>query len=248
MGFLKRILLLALLSAPQIGFADDRLVQIFVPTSLIETGLMRHLLPRFSLKTQVRVEMISDPAKADLVFGNNGRTVFEGAGQVWKIDRRSPDNKSAIKFYDWLTSDIGQRTVVSFAPDGAALFGLPGAKSEARTTVEFDGDAAVGHDVALKKCTRCHAVDDKTHWSSIGSTPSFGVLRSLTDWEERFSMFYVLKPHATFTQIAEVTQPFPDNLPPPIAPIELTFDEVEAVVAYVAMMPAADLGKPLEHQ
>jgi hypothetical protein len=74
------------------------------------------------------------------------------------------------------------------------------------------------------------------------------VLRALPDWEQRFAAFYVLNPHPAFTQIADVTDPFPIDRPSPIAPIELDLDELEALMAYVTAMPAADLGDPLEHQ
>lgn len=84
--------------------------------------------------------------------------------------------------------------------------------------------------------------------SGIGSAPSFAVMRSFADWDSRFSAFFALKPHPAFTQVEGVTDPFPPELPPAIAPIELTLEELEAIVAYVAALPPADLGKPLEHQ
>ena len=74
------------------------------------------------------------------------------------------------------------------------------------------------------------------------------MLRSLGDWEERFGAFYVLNPHPAFTQIPEVTAPFPIDRPSPIAPIELSIEELEAVMAYVALLDAADLGAPLVAQ
>jgi hypothetical protein len=45
-----------------------------------------------------------------------------------------------------------------------------------------------------------------------------------------------------------VTDPFPDNLPSPIAPIEVTLDEIDAIVAYVGTIAPADLGAPVEIQ
>ncbi len=74
------------------------------------------------------------------------------------------------------------------------------------------------------------------------------MLRAFADWESRFSAFYVLNPHPSFTQIAEVTAPFPLHRPSPIVPVEMTLEEVEAVVAYVAALAAAGLGPALEHQ
>ena len=82
----------------------------------------------------------------------------------------------------------------------------------------------------------------------IGSTPSFFVLRALKDWDIRFQTFYSLNPHPSFTQIAEVTEPFPVDRPSPIVPVELTLDEFDAILAYVSALKPADLGAPLQLQ
>ena len=97
-------------------------------------------------------------------------------------------------------------------------------------------------------CKRCHAVTSEGRINSIGSTPSFFVLRTLPDWSERFEQFYVLNPHPAFTQIAEVTPPFAQDRPPPIVPVEMTLGDLEAIVAYVAELAPADLGAPIQHQ
>jgi hypothetical protein len=241
------IVLTCMLVFPFALWADDRLVRLHAPEALVETGLLKHILPRFSLKTQVRVELVS-AGNAQLVLGDGGRPLFEGAGQVWKMDVPGAGHAGTDKLAAWLTSDIGARTIQGYAPDGEALFGPPEIEETVVAVLDYDGDAVLGHEVAVVKCARCHAVDDRTRWSSIGSTPSFAVLRTFEDWEGRFFAFYVLKPHAAFTQITDVTQPFPENRPSPIAPIELTLDEVDALVAYVAGIQAADLGKPLAHQ
>lgn len=232
---------------PALTWAEDRLVRLHADEALIETGLMKHILPRFSLKTQVRVELVG-PEAAQVLLARDGRPLFEGAGAIWKLEAPGAGHPGTDKFVAWLKSDVGARTIQGFAPEGVALFGPPSAEEPEVATLDYDGDAAEGHRVALAKCTRCHAVDDKTRWSSIGSTPSFSVLRTLDDWDGRFSAFYVLAPHGAFTQITDITEPFPPERPSPISPIELTLDEVEAILAYVAAMGAADLGQPLEHQ
>ena len=76
-----------------------------------------------------------------------------------------------------------------------------------------DGDALRGEEVSLSHCGRCHVVSDKNRMNSIGSTPSFAVLRTLRDWEDRFQAFYVLNPHPAFTQITDVTKPFDATRP-----------------------------------
>lgn len=249
---LLRILALALVclagsvAGPVAG--DERLARLHAPDELVETGVLRHALPRFSLKTQTRVELVEDPAAADLVLGETGQPLFSGLGKTWKLELRNPDHPAAQKLAAWLSSDVGRRTVQTFAPDGTPIFGAPAEAEREVAVLETDGDAELGHRVSRAKCIRCHAVDDETRGWGIGSTPSFGILRALPDWEERFSAFYVLNPHPAFTQIAEVTPPFPADRPSPIAPIELTLDELEALMAYVTAMPAADLGRPLVHQ
>ena len=240
------ILLMMVMSGPVL--ADDKLVRVHAPEALMDTGLLKFALPRFSLKTQVRIEFVPEGAEADLVLGDNGRAVFQGPKQLWKMEIQSADHPGTKQLADWLASDVGQRTIASYAPDGTALFGAPQAETRVLVEVTLDGDAELGHKVSREKCTRCHAVDEATKGWGIGSTPSFGVLRSLEDWEGRFAAFYALNPHPAFTQIEDVTDPFPIDRPSPIAPIELTFDELQAMLAYVAEMPAADLGKPLDHQ
>lgn len=227
--------------------ANDRLVRLYAPDVLVETGLMKFALPRFSLKTQVRVELIDDPSQADMVLGDTGRALFQGAGQTWHMQLRRKDHPGTKRFAGWLTSDVGQRTIIGFAPDGEALFAPPEEVVQEVVAVEMDGDAVLGREVSQTKCRRCHRVDED-RMSGIGSTPSFSVLRSLPDWEERFSAFYVLNPHPSFTIVEDITPPFPADRPSPIVPILMTLDEVEAVLAYVAAMDAAELGAPLIHQ
>jgi len=228
--------------------AEERLVRVYAPPALVESGVFKFVLPRFSLKTQVRVELVEDTSVADLVFGQEGRPLFQGEGTTWSIDVQSPNHPWTDRLASWLKSETGLRTISSYAPDGDALFGPPQDAVRAVATVETNGDAKLGHKVSRDKCTRCHAVDDATRGWGIGSAPSFGVLRALSDWDQRFAAFYALNPHPSFTQITEVTPPFPVDLPSPIAPIELNIDELEALMAYVTAMPAADLGKPLDHQ
>jgi mono/diheme cytochrome c family protein len=239
---------LCLWLAPLAASAEDRLVRLAAPPALVESGLFGHILPRFSLKTQIRVELVAHDAAADMALGDTGRPVFEGAEAIWHMQVRAPDHPGTKRFAGWLTSEIGQRTVAAYAPHGVALFGPPTVAQQQEVARVATAESLFGHQVSLAKCTRCHAVDEATKGGGIGSTPSFAVLRALPDWEGRFAAFYALRPHAAFTIITDVTPPFPDNLPSPIAPIELSPEEVEAVLAYVTVLQAADLGAPIAHQ
>lgn len=246
MQVLRWIAILLLLTSA--ARADDRLVRLFVPQNLVDSGLTKHILPRFSLKTQVRVELVSTADAADVVINKEGRALFDGLGQTWRMEVRNTGHKGTDRFAAWLLSDVGRRTVLGFAPDGEALFNEPSDKERVVATVTLEGNAVLGQQVAKAKCARCHAVDEAGRKTDIGSTPSFFVLRSLRNWQDRFEAFYVLNPHPAFTQIEDVTPPFPPDRPSPIVPVELTLDEVEALLAFVSNMQAADLGAPLIHQ
>ena len=239
------VLILALL--PGLAMADDKRVAFYAPPALVESGLIKHIAPRFSLKTQVRVEIVDDPAAAEVVIGPDGRALFSGLGATWHLDVRG-NGKGAQRFADWLTSQVGSRTIQGFAPQGSPIFTAPKAQERVAVTLEMTGDAVAGQEASWAKCGRCHVTERGRGGFGIGSTPSFFVMRGFEDWESRFAGFYVLKPHAAFTQLEGVTDPFPIDRPSPISPIELTLDELEAILAYVAVLDPADLGKPLEHQ
>ena len=228
--------------------ADDKRFRLSAPAALVESGLLDYLLPRFSLKTGVRIEVVGPADPAEMTFGAQaGRPVFKGEANLWRM-ARDGDHPGAARFAEWLTSEIGQRTVTSYEVAGRAPFALPDVAAEVEVAPEFDGNAAEGKRVSLAQCGRCHVVGPENRMNAIGSTPSFAVLRTLSDWVARFQGFYTLNPHPAFTQVKDVTAPFPINRPSPIVPIELTLDELEAILAYVAEMTPADLGAPLQFQ
>lgn len=242
-----RVLWFLLALWPCCALADDRLVRVYAPTELVQSGLFKFAFPRFSLKTQVRVELVEDVSAADLTFGPDGRALFSGLGATWHVAVLSKDHTGTQRLRDWLTSDVGTRTVFAFQQDGVAVFSPPQAQAEQTVVVALDGDADTGKQVSYAKCGRCHVTERGKGWG-IGSTPSFFALRSMADWQGRFEAFYALKPHAAFTQITEVTAPFPEDRPSPIAPIELTLDDLDAILAYVQGLEQADLGAPVQHQ
>jgi len=239
-----RVLIVILLLLPGLAWAEDRLVRLYAAPELVESGLIQHIRPRFSLKTQVRVEMVPE-AEADVSLGLEGVALFSGLGQTWHMEQRG-ESKGAQRFADWLTSDVGTRTIRSFAPEGAPVFTAPEVQQATATPDVMPGDAVLGRQVSDAQCGRCHVT--QTGGFSIGSTPSFFVMRGFDDWEARFSGFFTLKPHGAFTQIAGVTDPFPIDRPSAIATVALNLVELEAIVAYVAGLEPADLGAPLAHQ
>ncbi len=228
--------------------ADERLFRLSAPEALIASGLLDYLRPRFSLKTGVRIEIVTEDPEAEMALGNaEGRAVFIGEGATWRMRLRG-DHAGAARFADWLTSEIGQRTLTSYEIAGRVPFSLPEAEDVAAVALVFEGNAVAGKVLSLLHCGRCHVVSQENRMKAIGSTPSFAVLRTLPDWAPRFQTFYVLNPHPAFTQIAKITEPFAVNRPPPIVPVEITLDDLEAIMAYVSGVAPADLGAPIQHQ
>jgi cytochrome c553 len=240
-----RAMIVFLLLLPATLWAQDRDLRLYVAEPLVESGLTRHILPRFSLKTQVRVTLV-ERGQADLSISDQGAPLFDGLGQTWALEPARPDHPAAAKLAKWLRSDVGRRTVYGFAPEGEPLFSAPSIVQQATVETAPAQDITAGLQIARRACVRCHAVEAGR--SGIGSTPSFAVLRSLPDWETRFATFFALNPHPSFTQIPDVTDPFPIDRPSPIAELHMDLTELDALLTYVRAMAAADLGKPLEHQ
>ena len=215
------------------------------PDEVTDSGLLQHILPRFSLKTGIRV-IADDEGVLVLETSPPGDPVFARDGVTYHL--RIGENAKHERFRDWLLSDIGKRTVESFVPD----LGPPFSASFEVATVEIettiDGDAKRGEELSMTHCGRCHVIGPQNRMNGLGSTPSFAVLRSMPDWSERFEAFFVLNPHPAFTQIDGLTAPFDPQRPSPIYPVEMTLDDLEAILAYVSVISAADLGAPLQLQ
>lgn len=244
---MRILVVLIVVLLPGLARADDRQVALYAAPALIESGLVQHIKPRFSLKTQVRVDIVDTAEAADLILGAEGRALFSGLDTVWHLDQRR-DTKGADRFADWLRSDIGIRTILSFAPQGTPIFAPPPAEDTQAVAVEVTALAIAGKEVSYAKCSRCHVTERGRGIFGIGSSPSFFVMRGFEDWEARFAAFYVLNPHGAFTQVEDVTDPFPLDRPSPISPITMTLDDLDAILAYVAIIDPADLGAPLQHQ
>jgi len=240
--------ILCILGAATPILANDKLVRLAVPAQLVETGLLKHILPRFSLKTQVRVELVAPGDDADVALGDTGERVFTGPVQTWSLEVLAPDHKGTARFADWLTDTTGQSAVTSFTVDGAHPFQLPVEEVVVEVAPDYDGDTDRGKLVAKVHCGRCHVATEEQKGMGIGSTPSFFALKTFADWDARFQNFFILAPHSAFTQIDGVTDPFPVDRPSPIAPIELTIEDIDAIMAYVSAIEPASLGKPVQSQ
>lgn len=247
--FRAAILAIALAAAPVAAGAAEGF-RLGAPRALVETGLLKYVLPRFSLKTGVRIALVGEAEAAELVLSavGDGSPVFAGQGQTWRLRMGTPEHAGAARFADWLSSDIGRRTIASFEVGGVAPFSPAGRAETGAAPAGPNGDAKRGRTLAEMHCRRCHAVSEGGAMNSIGSTPSFFALRALGDWDARFQSFYAANPHPAFTQVAGVTAPFAIDRPPPIVPVEIMTGDLDDILAYVASLAPADLGGPLAHQ
>lgn len=226
--------------------AQDTNLRLAVPDALETSGIIQFVVPRFSLKTGVRFDRVPEGEAAEMRFGTEGDAVFTGIGQVWALTHN--DDPRAVRFLEWLKSDIGKRTVESFNSASGDTFSGELRVARVEKAPEYSGDEAEGERLSLLLCGRCHVINESNRMNGMGSTPSFRLLRSLGDWGRRFESFHLLNPHPSFTQIENVTEAFDPSRPSPIVPVHMTLEDLDAILAYVALIEPADLGAPLQHQ
>ena len=243
---------------PLMAQAQDPDFTLSTAPALRESGFLRFIMPRFSLKTRIRPALETDAATAEAYWDTRGgQPVMEGFGQTFYLRLAAqgapldtPQGQKAQRFADWLLSEIGQRTVEQFRVEGAQVFRVIVAKTVAVEDIVFQGDGGRGENLAFANCARCHEIGTRNLMKGIGSTPSFGLLRGLPDWQERFMTFYLRPPHPPITQIEGITEAFDPSRPPTIVPLLLTDTDVEDILSFVATsVEKVDLGAPLvEHQ
>ncbi len=232
---------IALVCAPLAAQAQEKAFDLAVPPALAQTGLIDYLLPRFSLKTGVKITLA--PA-ASFALGDDGTPVFQGPTRMWHLT--DPKSPAEGQFHDWLLSDIGKRTVDSFTVNGTAPFDADVTKAVAKAPAPLTGDAVLGKKLSLDLCGHCHVVADENRMKAIGSSPSFMLMRNFPDWRKRFDTFYELRPHAPFSYVKGVTDKPAGS--PSTQTIVMDKADVDAITAYVGTMEPADLGAPIQSQ
>ena len=80
------------------AIAQTKSFQLSADAELVENGALKYLLPRFSLKTGVKVEIVDVGGDARLAADNEGRGVFQSAAGV--IFRLSAAEGEAKVFVD----------------------------------------------------------------------------------------------------------------------------------------------------
>ena len=101
-------------------------------------------------------------------------------------------------------------------------------------TVFAQSDKALverGYEIAREHCARCHVISDDNRMSGISSTASFPMMVNyLDDWELRFETFFARNPHPAHVRV-DGSDP-PSEWPTGTVPVEITADDIEALVAY----------------
>jgi len=240
------IFVMALMSGA--AHAQDKEITMVSDPELEASGLWSYVLPRFKLKTGIKVHVVygAGGLNGDVLMQRDGTTpvMVREDGLEFRATLNSP-SPHAKRFMKWLVSEVGQRTISAFRQNTLQVF-FPTVVEVFEDVVPLEGNILIGEETAISKCGRCHVISERNKYGGIDSTPSFGALRTLKDWQEKFRVFWTLNPHPSFTQIAGVTEPFDPAYPPHIYPIYLTVKEVSDIGAYMQTIPPKDLGPPLE--
>ena len=227
------------------GIAQDLILR--MPEAMVAEGFDKQLLPRFKFKHRISVSAVTEGA-ADAVLTEKagGKRVFQDVdGVTYRLEILTEDEETktkAGKLLDWLASKPGKAAIEGFAPDGSQRYSTELAVVVVEAPEEFDGDAIDGSRLALVHCGRCHVIDERNRMGGIGSTPSFAALRGRENWSDLFRVFWAHNPHPSFTQVEGVTEPFDPNRELHVAPVEVTLEEIEGIIAFVAEMEPKNLG------
>ncbi|MGZ2257306.1 c-type cytochrome [Roseobacter sp. A03A-229] len=243
---MRRLLAMVLIIWLAMPVGAEKDLRLAVPEALEQSGFAQYIVPRFALKTGVRVLRVAETDAAEMRFMTTETPLFDGLGQGWTLEHDG--DPRALRFADWLRSEVGRKTIESFVAADDSRFVTRAVGATAPVTLDYEGDRVQGERLSLALCGRCHVINETNRMNGMGATPSFAVLRTLADWDDRFATFHLRNPHPSFTQIAEVTDPFDPSLPPPIVPLEMTEADLEAILAYVSGLSPADLGAPLHVQ
>ena len=178
---------LCILLLAQTAAAEERRIVLAASTGLTESGFLKYVLPRFSLKTGVRVTPVEleEGIQVDVLLGpadtvKEGRAAMRADKTLYLVraaEGGAGRPEHAKRFVDWLLSKVGQRTVESFRSDGRQVYIAAASAKVRKARVRLKGDLALGERLSLRHCGRCHVIGPKNRMGGLGSTPSFGVSR-----------------------------------------------------------------------
>ncbi|MDJ0827269.1 MAG: hypothetical protein QNJ16_17395 [Rhodobacter sp.] len=230
------------------GSAAAQELRLAAPPEMAESGFLKHILPRFKLKHRIAVTPVAPGEAADMALvpdGAEGTRVFAAVdGPEYRLVLQG--GAGAVTFRDWLLSTPGKSAVTSFPRGGPPAFTADLAEVAVAVEIELTGDAVLGSKLALQHCGRCHVVDTRNRMGGIGSTPSFGAMRARPHWIDLFSKYWSENPHPSFTEVVGVTEPFGPGHVTHIAPVQITLEDIDAIVAFVGTLEPKNLGRPVQ--
>tara|TARA_B100000902_G_C27232781_1_gene875788 strand:+ start:397 stop:1173 length:777 start_codon:yes stop_codon:yes gene_type:complete len=236
-----------------VAFAENTLsqeVSVEFPEELLMVEFDKYILPRFKFKTQISLLANMENGGFDAKLGilSSGKAVFSDLnGFVYRLETKTSDAgkmSKLEKFISWFNSPSGVMTIEDFSIQGVQAFKAVEYVEEKEEVEIFDGDIASGLSLSQDHCKRCHVVDENS-FAGIDSSPSFHAMRSFDNWHERFTAFWTVSPHLNVISITEVYEAGSNSVPTTIAPIELSLDQIDDILAYVASIKPKDLGKPI---
>ena len=223
-------------------------LKLAAPVEMVESGFLKHVLPRFKLKHRIAVTPVAPDESADLALmvGETGKRVFAAQdGTEFRLSILQ-DSAEAEKFLDWVLSAPGKGAIESFPRGGPPQYLTELPEIEVEAAPEITGDAALGSRLALVHCGRCHVVDKRNRMGGIGSTPSFSAMRGRPHWYDLFLTYWTQNPHPSFTEVIDVTEPFSETHVSHIAPVRITLEEIDAIIAFVETIKPKNLGRPVQ--
>ena len=229
------------------GQAMAQDLRLAAPSEMVESGFLAHILPRFKLKHRIAVTPVAPEDEADMVLAQGqGVQVFaDGNGGAYGLNLIAVTPQTE-KFADWMQSAPGKSAIESFPRGGPSLYSTTIAAEAEIEAPEITGDAATGSQLALVHCGRCHVVDKRNRMGGIGSTPSFAAMRARPHWFDLFNAYWTQNPHPSFTEVIGVTEPFSATNVTHVAPVRITLDEIDAIVAFVEGITPLNLGAPVQ--
>ena len=155
---------LCILSFAQGLAAEERRIVLAASAGLSESGFLDYLLPRFSLKTGIRVTpvVLEDGIQVDVKLGpadvvKDGRAALRGGKTVYAVrvaEGGAGKPGHARRFVDWLLSKVGQRTVESFRANGRQVYLAAAAAKAKKARPMPTGDLARGEKLSFLHCGR----------------------------------------------------------------------------------------------
>lgn len=137
--------------------AQEKEITLISDPELKTSGLWSYVLPRFKLKTGIKVHVVygSGSLNSDVLMQRDGTTpvMVRGDGLEFRatLNRAS---QHGTRFMEWLVSEVGQRTISAFKVDEQQVF-FPAVVEVLEDSQPLKGNVLIGEETAIRKCGRC---------------------------------------------------------------------------------------------